>query len=163
MFAKLLAEKLKGEGIRVFSIDPGGAYKSFQLPCSRRLTSTAVATGLQRHFTGEFLEYVEKMRDSAERKPFHTFSQLCLYADKPKAMRDIDGKVFKMPPFTGASEGASTLITAMVDPTIEESNGAFLHHNAVADEELTSHVLDRANWTKLWELSEKLVGEPFNV
>jgi hypothetical protein len=79
------------------------------------------------------------------------------------AMRDMDGRPITFPPFTGASEGASTLITAMVDPTIEKSNGAYLHHNAVADEELTSHILNRENWTKLWELSEKLIGEPFAV
>ncbi|KAM0253926.1 hypothetical protein ACHAQJ_007048 [Trichoderma viride] len=128
IFAKFLAEKLQGEDIRVFSIDPG-----------------AVATGLQRHFTAEFVEQVKAMRSS------------------PEPMRDIDGRPITFPPFTGASEGASTLITAMVDPTIEKSNGAFLHHNAVADEELTSHILNHDNWTKLWELSEKLIGEPFTV
>lgn len=51
----------------------------------------------------------------------------------------------------------------MVDPTIEKYNGAYLHHNAVADEEATSHVLNRDNWSKLWALSEKLIGEPFDV
>lgn len=68
-----------------------------------------------------------------------------------------------MPPFTGASEGASTLITAMVDPTIEDASGAFLSRNAVADEQLTSWILNRENWVKLWELSEKLIGEPFAI
>ncbi|RFU72377.1 short-chain dehydrogenase reductase sdr [Trichoderma arundinaceum] len=128
IFVKLLEEKLRGENIRVFSVDPG-----------------AVATGLQRHFTGEFLERVQEMRKSTE------------------PMRDLDGRPVNMPPFTGTSEGAATLITAMVDPTIENANGAFLHNNTVADDELTSHILNRDNWTKLWELSEKLIGEPFTV
>lgn len=78
-------------------------------------------------------------------------------------LRDLDGRSVTLPPFTGASEGAATLITAMIDPTIEESNGAYLHNNAVADEELTSHVLNRDNWPKLWALSEKLIGEPFDI
>ncbi|KAL6911167.1 NAD(P)-binding protein [Trichoderma evansii] len=128
MFAKLLAEKLQGESIRVFSIDPG-----------------AVASGLQRHFTPEFIDMIRAIRKSGE------------------PMRDLDGRPILLPPFTGTSEGAATLITAMIDPTIEESNGAYLHNNAVADEELTSHVLNRDLWLKLWELSEKLIGEPFNV
>ncbi|KAL7942365.1 NAD(P)-binding protein [Trichoderma barbatum] len=127
MFAKFLAEKLQGQGIRVFSVDPG------------------VATGLQRHFAGEFLDQVQVMRKSAE------------------PMRDLDGRPYKMPDFTGASEGAATLITAMVDPTIEDANGAYLHSNAVANEELTSHILNRDNWIKLWEVSEQLIGEPFTI
>lgn len=51
----------------------------------------------------------------------------------------------------------------MVDPTIIDSNGAYLHNNAVAEEELHSHIRDRDNWRKLWDLSEKLTGEKFSV
>ncbi|KAL6896195.1 NAD(P)-binding protein [Trichoderma longibrachiatum] len=129
VFAKFLAEKLKGEHIRVFSVDPG-----------------AVASGLQRNFTGEFLNQIQEMRKSAD-----------------PVLRDYDGRPYHMPPFTGASEGASTLITAMVDPTIEDASGAFLSRNAVADEQLTSWILNRENWAKLWELSEKLIGEHFSI
>ncbi|KAH0527706.1 hypothetical protein TsFJ059_002661 [Trichoderma semiorbis] len=128
IFALFLGEKLKGEGIRVFSVDPG-----------------AVQTGLQRHFGGEFLAQIQVLRKSTE------------------PMRDLDGRPYNMPNFTGTSEGASTLITAMVDPTIEEAHGAFLHQNAPAEDHLTSHILNRDNWTKLWELSEKLIGEPFTI
>lgn len=78
-------------------------------------------------------------------------------------MRDLDGRPYKMPSFTGTSEGASTLITAMIDPTIEGAQGAYLYQNTVGDDDLTSFVLNRENWTKLWELSEKLIGEPFTV
>jgi hydroxymethylpyrimidine pyrophosphatase-like HAD family hydrolase len=49
------------------------------------------------------------------------------------------------------------------DNSFIEYNGAFLHDNAVADDELHSHILDKENWAKLWELSEKLMGEPFVV
>lgn len=61
------------------------------------------------------------------------------------------------------SEGAATVITGMIDPTIQEHNGAFLHNNAVADEELHSHIMDQNNWAKLWELSEQMIHESFAV
>jgi hypothetical protein len=76
---------------------------------------------------------------------------------------DVDGKPYKLPPWTSRSEGAATIVTAMIDPRIEESNGSYLHNNAVADEELHSHVLNRDHWHKLWELSEKLIGEYFTI
>lgn len=47
----------------------------------------------------------------------------------------------------------------MVDPTIEDSNGAFLHNNAVADEELHAHIVDESNWDRLWEMSEKMITQ----
>lgn len=68
-----------------------------------------------------------------------------------------------MPPWTSTSEGAATIITGMIDPTIETSNGSFLHNNAVADEELHSHVITQSNWAKLWDLSEHLIGEKFTI
>jgi hypothetical protein len=40
-------------------------------------------------------------------------------------------------------------------------NGAFLHNNAVADDELHSHILDQNNQMRLWELSEQMVHEQF--
>jgi hypothetical protein len=78
-------------------------------------------------------------------------------------LHDLDGKPYKLPPWTSTSEGAATIITAMVDPRIEDSNGSFLHNNAVANEELHTHILNRDNWNRLWELSEKLIGEPFTT
>ncbi|KAH6610896.1 short-chain dehydrogenase reductase sdr [Trichoderma cornu-damae] len=83
MFVKILEEKLRGENIRVFSIDPG-----------------AVATGLQRHFATEFLEQHSSISTAVRRKCHPSQERL---------------------------KGAATLITAMVDQTIQESNGAFLH------------------------------------
>lgn len=44
-----------------------------------------------------------------------------------------------------------------------EHNGAFLHNNTVADEELHGYILDQNNWAKLWELSEKMIHESFVV
>lgn len=109
---------------------------------------------------------IQALRKSGERKTSAGSPLLFFFsADNSfeTALRDLDGRSIALPPFTGASEGASTLITAMIDPTIEDSNGAYLHHNAVAEDEVTSHVLNRDHWTRLWALSEKLIGEPFNV
>ncbi|KAL3459000.1 hypothetical protein BJX64DRAFT_301610 [Aspergillus heterothallicus] len=127
MFAKALAAKLRGEGIRVFSIDPG-----------------AVRTGLQRHFTPEFQEMVAKLKTSG-------------------GMVDLDGKPIKLAEWTTKSEGAATIVTGMIDPTIQGDNGAYLHNNAVANEELHSHILSEENQERLWKLSEQMIQEPFIV
>ncbi|GIJ85018.1 hypothetical protein Asppvi_003873 [Aspergillus pseudoviridinutans] len=127
MFAKALAEKLEGQKIRVYSIDPG-----------------AVQSGLQRHFTPELTDTVTSLANAGQ-------------------MRDLDGKPYSLPPWTTRSEGAATMITGMIDPSITDSNGAFLHNNAVAEEELHSHIRNRDNWTRLWELSEELIGEKFSL
>ncbi|KAJ5135724.1 uncharacterized protein N7515_005002 [Penicillium bovifimosum] len=127
MFVKRLGEKLKSDGIRVFSIDPG-----------------AVQTGLQRHCPPGFIDQVEEMK-------------------KAGPMSDLDGKPYPFPPWTSTSEGAATVITGMVDPTIAEYCGSYLNQNAVADHELHTHINDKDNWARLWELSERLTGEKFSL
>ncbi|KKA18107.1 hypothetical protein T310_7943 [Rasamsonia emersonii CBS 393.64] len=76
---------------------------------------------------------------------------------------DLDGRQYYLPPWTSRSEGAASIVTGMIDPTVEDSSGAFLHNNAVADDELHSHILNRENWTKLWQLSEQFIGEDFTL
>ncbi|KAK5989617.1 Retinol dehydrogenase 12 [Cladobotryum mycophilum] len=105
----------------------------------------AVESGLQRHFNPELLAFIDRLRASGE------------------PLRDLDGKEFDMPTWTNTSEGAATIITGMIDPTIENSNGSFLHNNALANDELHAHIRDENNWTKLWELSEELIGEKFVI
>lgn len=78
-------------------------------------------------------------------------------------MRDVDGTEYELPPWTSTSEGAATIITGMIDPNLGDLNGSFLHNNAVANEELHSHIRDRHNWTRLWELSERLIEEKFSL
>ncbi|KAJ4147206.1 hypothetical protein LMH87_001746 [Akanthomyces muscarius] len=99
----------------------------------------AVWSGLQRHFTDDDRAWIAKLRSSGGK------------------LKDLDGREYDVPPWTSTSEGAATIITGMVDPTIEDSSGAFLHNNAVADEELHSHIVDENNWTKLWDLTENLI------
>lgn len=59
MFVKELAERLKGQGVRTYSIDPGGMYLLLQL-CVQKLIVAAVRSGLQRHFTPEFKQQIEE-------------------------------------------------------------------------------------------------------
>ncbi|KAL5366532.1 hypothetical protein BJX96DRAFT_170006 [Aspergillus floccosus] len=104
----------------------------------------AVRSGLQRHFTPEFQEMVSALRTSG-------------------GVVDLDGRPIEIPPWTTKSEGAGTIITGMIDPTIQGHNGAFLHNNAVANDELNSHTRDPDNQAKLWQLSEQMLHEAFAV
>ncbi|OQD74887.1 hypothetical protein PENDEC_c009G02810 [Penicillium decumbens] len=126
MFAKKLGEKLKSQGIRVFSIDPG-----------------AVMTGLQKHVSPSFIAEIEEWRKA------------------DGAVTDMDGNKHDIPPWTSRSEGAATMITGMIDPTIAGFTGSFLRQNAVANEVLHSQIQDEQNWTRLWELSESFIGEKY--
>ncbi|KAF4168137.1 hypothetical protein CNMCM6936_003245 [Aspergillus lentulus] len=94
----------------------------------------AVRSGLQRYFTPEFQEMVAGIMASG-------------------GLVDLDGRPIEMPPWTTKSEGAATIITGMIDPTIQGHNGAFLHNNAVAGDELNSHILNHDNQVKLWKLT----------
>ncbi|KAJ5561898.1 hypothetical protein N7461_000659 [Penicillium sp. DV-2018c] len=105
----------------------------------------AMQTGLLRHISSEFLEQFMELSKTGQ------------------LMKDLDGKDFSYPPVTGTSEGAATIITGMLDPTIAEYNGSYLYQNAVADQDLHTHVNDQDNWTRLWELSENLTGEKFSL
>ncbi|KAJ6036396.1 hypothetical protein N7540_000675 [Penicillium herquei] len=127
MLAKSLAKKLKGQGIRVYSIDPG-----------------SVTTGLQQH-----------MDEDLQKKVMAMF--------KDGYIIDVDGRPWQPQQRSTRSEGASTMITGMIDTTISDHNGAYLKQNALADDELHRHVLNEDNWTRLWELSEELIQEQFSI
>ena len=64
MFVKALAEKLGDQGIRTFSIDPGGMYSPRHAVGKKIDLLLAVRSGLQRHFTLEFQEMVARLRGS---------------------------------------------------------------------------------------------------
>lgn len=79
-------------------------------------------------------------------------------------MVDMDGKPIEIPPWTTTSEGAATVITGMIDPCpYPEHNGSYLSQNAVSDHELHTHINDKGNWAKLWELSETLTQGKFSL
>ncbi|KAJ5898167.1 hypothetical protein N7504_008455 [Penicillium tannophilum] len=98
----------------------------------------SVTTGLQRHVDAEMAAAIEKLR-------------------KDGYLVDVDGNRWQSQPRATRSEGAATIITGMIDPTITDHNGAYLSQNALADDELHSHILDEKNWARLWELSQKLI------
>ena len=64
MFVKTLAEKLGDQGIRAFSIDPGGMYGPRHTVGKKIDLSLAIRSGLQRHFTLEFQEMVARLQCS---------------------------------------------------------------------------------------------------
>ena len=95
---------------------------------------------------------------------------------------DADGNKFDMQPWASRSEGAANLITGMIDSTISslsfqlffqasalltstlvDDNGSFLSQNAVANDHMHSHVRDEQNISRLWELSEQMVQEKYNI
>jgi hypothetical protein len=65
MFAKRLGEKLKSQGIRVFSVDPGGMESSnISFNEVADFDISAVVTGLQKHISAEFTARIEEWRAS---------------------------------------------------------------------------------------------------
>jgi NAD(P)-dependent dehydrogenase (short-subunit alcohol dehydrogenase family) len=64
-----------------------------------------------------------------------------------------------LPPLVGVEVGASTTVWAATAPELEREGGAYLADCAVA--EAAPHATDAQVAASLWELSERLVGEPF--
>jgi NAD(P)-dependent dehydrogenase (short-subunit alcohol dehydrogenase family) len=58
--------------------------------------------------------------------------------------------------------GASTTLYGALDPDLKNHSGAFLNHGAIYDEELLPHAASVKNQQRLWDLSEKLVGQIFS-
>jgi hypothetical protein len=58
-------------------------------------------------------------------------------------------------------QGCSTTIVAALDPEIESKSGSYLRDGDVWDQEVINYAKGRENWERLWELSEKLVGDKF--
>jgi len=60
-------------------------------------------------------------------------------------------------------EGTSTHIVAAFDPAIIPHSGSFLEDANVREDRVVPHATDMESARRLWELSEHLVGETFNV
>jgi hypothetical protein len=65
-----------------------------------------------------------------------------------------------MTPKSLAASSSTTLYGALA-PELSSRNGAFLSDAQVWEEPLEAHATGEENAEKLWELSEKLVGEKF--
>ncbi|KAJ7488088.1 NAD-P-binding protein [Mycena latifolia] len=59
-------------------------------------------------------------------------------------------------------EGAATTVAAAFDPRLDDKPGAYLVDSVVANEKVAPHSSDPANAEKLWNVTEKLIGETFS-
>ncbi|KAF7302645.1 Short-chain dehydrogenase/reductase family protein [Mycena chlorophos] len=58
-------------------------------------------------------------------------------------------------------EGAATTVAAAIDPRLEGKGGAYLVDSVIADDQVSAFASDSANATRLWDLTEELIGEKF--
>ncbi|KAK7065064.1 short-chain dehydrogenase/reductase family protein [Favolaschia claudopus] len=60
-------------------------------------------------------------------------------------------------------QGASTTVVAAFDPRLNDKSGSYLDDCAIADKDVAAHAKDPAIAAKLWELTEKVIGEKFTL
>lgn len=60
-----------------------------------------------------------------------------------------------------ADQGASTLVVAGFDPSIKGETGSYLQDAEVGRHGVEDHAVDPQEAARLWDLSEKLVGQSF--
>ncbi|KAJ7247442.1 NAD-P-binding protein [Mycena haematopus] len=60
-------------------------------------------------------------------------------------------------------QGTATYFVAAFDPSIADQSGAYLSECKIATEQAAPHATDKEAAKKLWVLSEKLVGQKFDV
>ncbi|KAJ7171140.1 NAD-P-binding protein [Mycena filopes] len=65
-------------------------------------------------------------------------------------------------PWKSIPEGAATTLIAAFDPRLDAGPGAYLRDSVVANEKLAPHITsDPETAARLWEVTEKIVGEEF--
>ncbi|KAJ7851075.1 NAD-P-binding protein [Mycena olivaceomarginata] len=74
---------------------------------------------------------------------------------------DQDGRPNVAHAWKTIPQGASTTVTAAFDPRLNDKPGAYLDDCVVANEKIAPHSSDPANAEKLWDLTEKIIGEKF--
>lgn len=66
-------------------------------------------------------------------------------------------------PFKTPTQGVATHVFAAFDPSLQESNGRYLEDVHLQDlDDMFPHAIGIREATKLWKLSEKLVGQTFD-
>ncbi|KAJ6630141.1 hypothetical protein B0H10DRAFT_1867562 [Mycena sp. CBHHK59/15] len=58
-------------------------------------------------------------------------------------------------------QGAATTVAAAFDPRLNGKPGAYLDNSTEANKDVAPHSSDPANAERLWELTEKIIGESF--
>nr|GAT43420.1 short-chain dehydrogenase/reductase family protein [Mycena chlorophos] len=66
-------------------------------------------------------------------------------------------------PWKTLSQGAATTLVAAFDPRISDQSGAYLDDCVLAEEKVAPHSADMTRALKLWELTEEVVGEKFDL
>ncbi len=78
------------------------------------------------------------------------------------ASEEKEGREFKREPLKTLDQGCSTTLVAALDPSIESVSGAYLVNGDVAEYPPLESSVTVEDQDRLWELSEKLVGEKFS-
>ncbi|KAJ7159680.1 hypothetical protein C8R46DRAFT_1224256 [Mycena filopes] len=73
-----------------------------------------------------------------------------------------DGSPNPDQPWKTLHQGAATQVTAAFDPRINDKPGAYLSDSTVANEQIAPHSSDPANAERLWNITEKIIGETFS-
>ncbi|KAK7007887.1 short-chain dehydrogenase/reductase family protein [Favolaschia claudopus] len=76
---------------------------------------------------------------------------------------DENGKpiLSKSIPWKSIGQGAATTVTAAFDPSLNDKPGAYLEDCQIANDKVAPHASDPETARKLWDVTEKLVGESF--
>ncbi|KAJ7763314.1 hypothetical protein B0H16DRAFT_491594 [Mycena metata] len=61
----------------------------------------------------------------------------------------------------GIPEGAATTVITAFDPRLDAVPGAYIDETVLANENIAPHSSDPANGAKLWEVTERIIGEKF--
>ncbi|KAJ7744147.1 hypothetical protein B0H16DRAFT_1889728 [Mycena metata] len=72
-----------------------------------------------------------------------------------------DKKAIAERPWKTLPQGAATTLAAAFDPRLNDKPGAFLDDSTVADHLLAPHSSDPAKAERLWNITEKIIGEAF--
>lgn len=79
---------------------------------------------------------------------------------KAKEAMEKAGKKFEIQPEKTLQQGCATTLVAALDPSIEPESGAYLWDGNVREDQPWTAKEDQ---DKLWELSERLIGEQFEL
>ncbi|KAJ7046448.1 hypothetical protein C8F04DRAFT_345328 [Mycena alexandri] len=64
-------------------------------------------------------------------------------------------------PWKTIPEGAATTVIAAFDPRLNDTPGAYLDNSVVATDKVAPHSSDPATAAKLWDITEKIIGETY--
>jgi len=60
-------------------------------------------------------------------------------------------------------QGAATIVVAAFDPRITDQSGSYLSNGVVANNERAPHASDPARTEQLWNITEEIIGEKWEV